>query len=207
MFMPVNKDRTYIKIKTTVLLRIRPPLWDNTFMYRHLNEICADKIADGLFISLSGQVYSNYKGFTKISIWGNDSGDGYLRCSYRRRSKNIHTSRTIHNMLGHAFLNRPSERHDQIAHYDSNKLNNRIENLRWATSQENMDDYYHKEIKHKRGRESHPTFSKIELINMNILSNMGVSTRKISKIFNISKSAVHTHLKRLRNGDYKNVTW
>lgn len=39
-----------------------------------------------------------------------------------------------------SFREQPSPKHNHAAHYDGNPYNNRLDNLRWATCQENTDD-------------------------------------------------------------------
>lgn len=45
----------------------------------------------------------------------------------------------VHRLVAAAFLPN-NEAKPQVAHNDGNGLNNRLDNLRWATSQENMSD-------------------------------------------------------------------
>jgi hypothetical protein len=42
----------------------------------------------------------------------------------------------IHKVVAEAFLHKPSEEHCYVAHLDYNKLNNRIDNLKWVTQAE-----------------------------------------------------------------------
>jgi len=61
--------------------------------------------------------------------------DGYIRFNLHKDSKVTH--KQVHRLVAQAFLenieNKPS-----VYHIDNNKLNNNVENLRWATNQENQ---------------------------------------------------------------------
>lgn len=48
--------------------------------------------------------------------------------------------RLVHRLVAEAFIPRESEERKEIAHYDGNRSNNRVDNLRWATRSENMQD-------------------------------------------------------------------
>lgn len=43
-----------------------------------------------------------------------------------------------HRLVGDAYLQKPTHRHNQINHKDGNKLNNCADNLEWVTPQENQ---------------------------------------------------------------------
>lgn len=63
---------------------------------------------------------------------------GYLQVSLCIRGKKV--SRLVHRLVAYAFLGpQPSEAHD-VLHWDGEKTNNSLSNLRWGTPQENNKD-------------------------------------------------------------------
>jgi hypothetical protein len=48
--------------------------------------------------------------------------------------------RRINRLVATVFIGPPPSRVHQSAHWDGNKINNRLSNIRWATPQENSDD-------------------------------------------------------------------
>lgn len=64
--------------------------------------------------------------------------DGYLR--YRLSKASRYWTIKAHRLVALAFFGAPPFANAQVAHYDGNKLNNHVSNLRWATAAENEAD-------------------------------------------------------------------
>jgi HNH endonuclease len=74
-----------------------------------------------------GRVLSGYvsnSGYQQFDAW--DKGT---------RSKHY-----VHRAVALAFIGPPPTAWHEVAHYDGDKQNNRVENLRWATRAENIED-------------------------------------------------------------------
>lgn len=82
-------------------------------------------------------------------LYNNSNPDGSVKCSISKSTGypsvcmsrgNFKKSFFVHQLVAEAFLGpRPSSRH-VVAHADGTRDNNRLENLRWATYEENEAD-------------------------------------------------------------------
>jgi HNH endonuclease len=67
-----------------------------------------------------------------------------VKSSYKRRYKKYETKRRrtfgnlVHRLVATAFVEKPSEKHNLVAHLDYNKHNNHHSNLKWMTREENV---------------------------------------------------------------------
>jgi HNH endonuclease/NUMOD4 motif len=66
------------------------------------------------------------------------SQTGYYRV--RLQHEGSEYSRFVHNLVCRAFHGHPPTTKHQAAHWDGNKTDNRVDNLRWATPKENGQD-------------------------------------------------------------------
>ncbi len=64
--------------------------------------------------------------------------DGYCRVNLSEGARR-RTAR-VHQLVAEAFFGPPPTIAHVVAHWDGNRANNRIANLRWATNAENLDD-------------------------------------------------------------------
>ena len=90
----------------------------------------------GYFATRDGKILSDKRVKLKPLKYS-ISTDGYMKVSLCRNGKAHYF--TIHRLIGLTFLEM-TEGKDQVAHKNGNKLDNRAENLYWATSKENYED-------------------------------------------------------------------
>jgi hypothetical protein len=64
-----------------------------------------------------------------------NDGRGYYKINLHKNG--ISTTKKLHRLIAESFIDNPDNK-PFIDHIDSNKLNNNIDNLRWATNQENQ---------------------------------------------------------------------
>ena len=76
------------------------------------------------------------------------SDRGYCRVALYQEKKKHKVP--IHRLVGQAFITNP-ENKPQIDHIDRNKSNNKVENLRWATTSENCLNKNYQSIKTNTG--------------------------------------------------------
>lgn len=62
--------------------------------------------------------------------------DGYCRCSVQKLD-GVWTSQPVHRLVAKAFIENPYNK-SSVNHKDSDRTNNRIDNLEWSTSRENV---------------------------------------------------------------------
>lgn len=64
---------------------------------------------------------------------------GYLFVHLYKNGKESHVAKRVHRLVAEAFLSN-SEDKPEIDHIDADPKNNRVDNLRWATRKENMNN-------------------------------------------------------------------
>ena len=62
--------------------------------------------------------------------------DGYCRCSVQKLD-GTWTSQPVHRLVALAFIDNPCNK-TSVNHKDSNRINNKVENLEWVTPKENV---------------------------------------------------------------------
>jgi len=88
-------------------------------------------------ISNHGRVYSLKR---RRILEGSTDDQGYLRCSFYKYPKKSATQK-FHRLVAEAFIgNPPSREAGNVLHWDDDKTNNHVHNLRYGTKADNMDD-------------------------------------------------------------------
>ena len=149
-------------------------------------------------ISNLGRVKSLERTITYINRWGTETSRKYQSCILRP-SENIdgylyvalkangnQTNKTIHRLIAQAFIPNP-EGKPTVNHINHDRKDNRIENLEWATYDEQYDDLWK-----KNAEVSHQKYSK--LVYKYTLDNSFVAlypnARHAAKDCNLSKSSI-----------------
>lgn len=97
---------------------------------------------------------------------------GYLTVSLFKNGK--HLTKKIHRLVAQAFLPNP-ENKPQVNHIDGDKTNNCVDNLEWATQEENIQHSYKLGL-HKRffGKDNHLSKTVIQYdLKMNEIERFG----------------------------------
>ncbi len=103
--------------------------------------------------------------FSETILKATPNKKGYLRVYLSKKSKK-HT-KSIHRIVAETFIDNP-ENKKTVNHLNCNKLDNRVENLQWASNLENMQHAFKKGCFNER--------------NKIIIKNLGkYATKKISK--------------------------
>lgn len=86
----------------------------------------------GFQVSSHGRVRSHRGHIMKPGL----INSGYLKVDMRVRGEGV--TRTVHRLVAEAFVPNP-DGNPEVNHKDSNKSNNRWDNLEWVSRQENVD--------------------------------------------------------------------
>ncbi len=122
------------------------------------------------------------------------------------KKRTIYYHSLVHRLVANYFLKNPTAKQTIVAHLDHNRLNNRSNNLKWMTPEENYEHQKNSPhvIKEKRERRLRPkensrntklTVTKVML--MKKLINQGKPMKQLVKIFKITD----TQIKRIGRGE------
>ena len=77
---------------------------------------------------------------TKVVLSQEDTGNGYL-CVGLQMDKGVYKKTRVHRMVAMAFLEfQRTEERNEVDHINGNKADNSVDNLRWCTHKENMNN-------------------------------------------------------------------
>lgn len=137
------------------------------------------------FASNLGRIKRN-----NIILKGNiqNNGYNYISISVNGEIRNIRT----HRLIAYTFLK--TRKKDGINHKDGNKLNNRIDNLEWATCKQNMR--HAKKLgllKGPQGEKQHMSkLTDMKVINIRKLYNTGEFTQNnLAKKYKVHQTNIH----------------
>ena len=77
---------------------------------------------------------------TKVVLSQEDTGNGYL-CVGLQMDNGVYKKTRVHRMVAMAFLEfQRTEERNEVDHINGNKSDNSVDNLRWCTHKENMNN-------------------------------------------------------------------
>lgn len=165
------------------------PDWEGFYQASNLGRIrslsrVSSRGCRGGFMRIEGQILRQSK-----------SSNGYLRMSFLDADGGRAKSVSAHRMIASAFHGLPPTPKHQVAHHDGDRTNNLPNNLRWATSSENIAD-----------KKRHGTFLFGELSHRSKLTEAQVllirkigeefSLGEIGEIFSMTKNNIRRILNR-----------
>ena len=149
---------------------------------------------EGLYkVSSLGRIQSNHsnkKGEGWQFLDGSVDLKGYRRVSLYKNNNEI--SKKIHRLVLEVFLPNP-ENKKEVNHINGNKLDKRLENLEWATLQENMAHAFKNKLIPVMGgeRNGQAKIKETDVIKIRSLYDSGTHYKQIAKMFNLSNCHIH----------------
>jgi hypothetical protein len=138
------------------------------------------------YVTEDGKVFRNGKEL-KQSL--NDKGYHRVKLSFGNTGKIVR----INKMVAETYIPNP-ENKSEVNHWDGNKSNNHVSNLKWCTHKENME---HASINNLMSKgENHPkaklTNKEVEFIRNNYIPrHKEYGMRALARKFNVSKQPIH----------------
>ena len=134
------------------------------------------------FITRDGRIWRNGK-LKKVYVGLN----GYKTCTFSINNKS--TPKSVHRLLLETFVGPCPEKHEAL-HINGDRLDNRLENLRWGTRKENVADA----IKHGTAtigtKNSQAKFNKENLNEIEKMRSQGMTAKQIANHFKVSETTV-----------------
>ena len=121
---------------------------------------------------------------------GNTTDHGYQRViltKSRLRSKHYY----VHRLVAITFLGDYTADELEVAHNDGNKLNNKLENLRWTTSKDNSADQLRHGTRNQGEKHGCAKLTAKDVTMMRGLRGLGATLQYIADLYGISNSHCH----------------
>lgn len=151
-------------------------------------------------ITDTGQVFSLFK---ERFITPHKNEFGYLVVNVVDPEDGKSKKRKIHRLVAETYLDNPENKRE-VNHIDSNKTNNHVSNLEWATSKENKDHAWANKLYSSFG-EQHPdsVLTELEVHEICRLMEEGARNIDLCKAYGVHKDTIS----HIRSGDnWKHIT-
>lgn len=160
----------------------------------------------GYFVSRDGKVYSNKSGDWKLK---RISLSNTNRFRVRLRGKLKYKWIQVNRLVAMVYIPNPNN-HPIVMHLDNNPHNNRVENLKWGTQSENIQQAYNEnravapQCLRSRG-ENHPGSKISNKIRYTIvrLYYKGILCKDLAKKFSLSKR----HITKIIHDYNEGIRW
>lgn len=116
------------------------PNWEGYYQVSSAGRVrSVDRVIECVVSNGSASKFGVIRRFGKLRKLYTDA-EGYLRVKFCRDA--IVVRPKVHRLVAAAFLPPPPSKSHQIAHWDGDRANARLDNLRWATPKENTNDKF-----------------------------------------------------------------
>lgn len=139
-------------------------------------------------ISTYGRVMSSKRGIImkqKIEV----SKSGYRSYTISLRG-NLNKTYTVSRLVAMHFIPNPDNL-PNVLHNDDNPLNNRVDNLRWGTTKDNIGDRQSRNRQARGERQHLSKVSATDVYKIRELRESGLTIKEIAEIYNMSISAIY----------------
>lgn len=116
-----------------------------------------------------------------------DGGNGYLKVALS--CEGVVRKRAVHRLVAEVFLGKPHEKMD-AAHWNGDRHDNRLENLRWATRTENMADTERLGRTAKGERNGHAKITAEDVVAIRSLCGGGMTQAQAGAKFGLTRGSV-----------------
>lgn len=149
---------------------------------------------DGYFASNIGKVYSNKSGELKKLSLSHGATSKYLAVYLMKNHKRKYC--LVHRLVAVTFIQNPDNL-PEVDHIDKNILNNNVENLRWCTRKQNLNQSY-STMSPTRNYRTAKLYKNDEFIGE--FKGIAKAARYAKQKFGISESSL---IKYLKCGEYE----
>lgn len=119
--------------------------------------------------------------------------DGYVVANLIKDGKQ--TTFYLHRLVANHFIENDDINMTEINHIDGDKQNNHVDNLEWCTSQQNIIHSYKSNLSKIGFNRTSSKLTEEMVFKIPSLLKDGYSIKQISKLFNVSTTAIHHVLK------------
>jgi len=134
---------------------------------------------DGIQVNELGEVYNNG---VKLKI--QKMSHGYLRVQVATRKRE-----TVHKLVALAFFG-PVPKGKEVRHLNGIRSDNRIENLKYGTRKENLDDRVLHGTSNRGSNHGLSKLKAIDVIDIKSRIKAGETNKHISDIYNVDASTI-----------------
>lgn len=113
---------------------------------------------------------------------------GYFYIVVRDRDRKMACA--IHRLVAQAFIGEAPDGKPFVAHYDGDKTNNNVENLRWASRSENEADKVRHGKSNRGERFGRSRLTKENVIIIKNLISEGCTAKNIAKMFDVAVTTI-----------------
>ena len=158
----------------------------------------------GYWVTREGQIWSKKQTKGKFLRLTPNAG-GYLVFSWSY-GRYVRSSTLVHRAVALAYLPNPENKYS-VNHLDGNKLNNHVQNLAWATREEQRGHWLYtlggleKWQERFRGSKNHKSKLAPHINEIKRLLRQGLTVTEIARLYSVSFTSIYD-IKRGRNYEY-----
>jgi hypothetical protein len=123
------------------------------------------------------------------TVTGSITANGYISVVLKDSISGKSAPRLVHRLVLEAFIG-PCPPGMECLHLDGNRVNPRLENLRWGTRQQNVDDMRRHGTMLRGSRHGRSKLSEPQVEEIRRLLDRGISQREIGERFGVNQPTI-----------------